>query len=309
MARLVKTIAVPLLFTVVGVVLTVVSILATTVMRPGNHITAIDEGGSEPYVSTHVGVLTLLDPPVKVTARSDAGEEVSLVVGKANDVSAWLEGSAYREINGLKTWSELKTSNHPAPEEAQQREPLQDSDMWLEKKVGTGSVTLELGKDKDLAPLSVIAATDGTAAAPKLELTWQREVSLAWALVLGAVGLLLIIIGLTLWYQLQSRSRKANNRKQALARQRERRRQAEPEVISTQVGQTTIQLPSRRAMREARERGEASVTVGGRKFDTGLIPVVEKVRDVEEPELRNEEQTAAEDENTNESKIEQMGGE
>ena len=35
-------------------------------------------------------------------------------------------------------------------------------------------------------------------------------------------------------------------------------------------------LPSRRALRQAREKGEERLVIGGQEFDTGLIPQVEK---------------------------------
>ena len=35
-------------------------------------------------------------------------------------------------------------------------------------------------------------------------------------------------------------------------------------------------LPSRRALRQAREKGEGRLVIGGQEFDTGLIPQVEK---------------------------------
>ena len=39
-------------------------------------------------------------------------------------------------------------------------------------------------------------------------------------------------------------------------------------------------LPSRRALRQAREKGEGRLVIGGQEFDTGLIPQVEKEEEV-----------------------------
>lgn len=54
-----------------------------------------------------------------------------------------------------------------------------------------------------------------------------------------------------------------------------------PETVPTDTGVIDLSsirpgaaLPSRRALREAREKGEAKIVVEGREFDTGLIPVV-----------------------------------
>ena len=54
-----------------------------------------------------------------------------------------------------------------------------------------------------------------------------------------------------------------------------------PEKVPTDTGIIDLSairpgaaLPSRRALREAREKGEATIVVDGREFDTGLIPVI-----------------------------------
>lgn len=57
-----------------------------------------------------------------------------------------------------------------------------------------------------------------------------------------------------------------------------------PETVPTDTGtidltgiRPGVVLPSRRAIREARERGESSLTVEGHEFDTGLIPQIKRV--------------------------------
>lgn len=51
--------------------------------------------------------------------------------------------------------------------------------------------------------------------------------------------------------------------------------------ITTTIGGKTHVLPSRRAIREARARGEAEVSMGGQSFATGLIPVIPRSDDAE----------------------------
>lgn len=284
LSRLFKAFGLPLALTLIGVVLSVVSLLALTVMRPDNHVTAVDGGGSEPYVMTHEGVLALQQPPVTVTAQSADGGEVTLALGKSADVMAWLDGSAYREISGLQSWTQLKTTAHAAPEKPAKPGPLGDSDMWTQVKKGTGKVTLELTKAD--ADTSLIAASDGKGAAPKITISWTQKVSLAWALVLGGIGILLMLVGISLWYQVRRRRARKATHATSVPRPTPRLEEDEPQTLTTTVGDRTVTLPSRRAMREARARGEASITVGGQRFDTGLIPVVEKVREVEEPKLQ-----------------------
>lgn len=59
---------------------------------------------------------------------------------------------------------------------------------------------------------------------------------------------------------------------------------ASEETVSTDTGTIDLSsirpgaiLPSRRALREARERGESAVTIEGQSFDTGLIPQITRV--------------------------------
>lgn len=59
-----------------------------------------------------------------------------------------------------------------------------------------------------------------------------------------------------------------------------------PETVPTDTGTIDLSeirpgiiLPSRRALREARERGEASVQIDGHEFDTGLIPQIRRMDD------------------------------
>ncbi len=61
-------------------------------------------------------------------------------------------------------------------------------------------------------------------------------------------------------------------------------RQARPAVeerteITTTIGGKMHVLPSRRAIREARARGEAEVSLGGQSFATGLIPIIPRSDD------------------------------
>ena len=286
MSRFVKSFGLPLALTIIGALLTVASVLALTVMRPDTQITAAEAAGNEPFVMTHEGVLALQSPPVTITAEAPTGTEVSVALGKASDAKAWLEASQYREVSGLQSWTELKTATVEPPASPAQTGPLAQSDMWSRVETGTGKVIIKL--DEVDPNLALIAATDGQAPAPKLTISWTQEVSIAWALVLGGIGILLMLLGLTLWYQVRRRNCRQNRHEREIERQLQRRQEAEPQTLTTEVGGRTVTLPSRRAMREARARGEASVTVGGQSFDTGLIPVVEKVREVEEPQLRED---------------------
>lgn len=73
------------------------------------------------------------------------------------------------------------------------------------------------------------------------------------------------------------------------------RAQAEPvhqrthgDVIETKIGARSVRFPSRQAIKEARLRGESVIEIDGKTFQTGLIPVVKKVKDVAEADLEAE---------------------
>lgn len=293
MSRFAKKFGLPLALMIIGALLTVGSALALTMMRPDNQITATDSPGQESFVMTHEGVLALQNPPVTITAQAEDGAEVSVALGKASDVKAWLEGSQYREVSGLQSWTELKTTTIPAADKPVETGPLAASDMWTRVETGSGKVTIKL--DQVDPSLSLLAATDGKAPAPTLTISWPQESSIAWALVMGGVGILLMVLAVTLWYQVRRRDNREHHQEREIERQLRRRQEGEPQTLTTEVAGRTVTLPSRRAMREARARGEASVVVGDLSFDTGLIPVVEKVREVDEPQLRDESEPAHED--------------
>lgn len=72
-----------------------------------------------------------------------------------------------------------------------------------------------------------------------------------------------------------------------------------PETVPTDTGTidlTAIRpgavLPSRRALREARERGETSVMIEGQEFDTGLIPRITRVDAEEIKKLTDTDESA-----------------
>ncbi|MDO5060987.1 MAG: hypothetical protein Q4D73_05075 [Actinomycetaceae bacterium] len=73
------------------------------------------------------------------------------------------------------------------------------------------------------------------------------------------------------------------------------REQAEPvhqrthgDIIETTIGARSVRFPSRQAIKEARLRGESVIEIDGKSFQTGLIPVVKKVKDVAEADLEAE---------------------
>ena len=73
-----------------------------------------------------------------------------------------------------------------------------------------------------------------------------------------------------------------------------------PEKVSTDTGiidlssiRPGVTLPSRRALREAREKGEEKIVIDGREFHTGLIPIVHQTDSDESAGSESEESSSA----------------
>lgn len=80
-----------------------------------------------------------------------------------------------------------------------------------------------------------------------------------------------------------------------------------PETVPTDTGTIDLSsirpgaaiLPSRRALREARERGLERLVIDGREFDTGLLPVVTRQVDTSNGDEKVDEPAGEEDSSTN----------
>lgn len=295
MKHVTKRTGLPLALVALGIIMAVVGSVFSTVARPSPEVKASLESPDVPYVMTHEGVLDLFESDATITATAANDSPVVIAVGRSTDISAWLDGAAYAEIVGLSSWTELKTNEESATSDDTEPGSPATSDMWVRTETGTGSVSLT--QPHGTSDMSVIIATDGENPAPSVTITWQRSVSIAWAITLTAVGVILTLLGLTLAWQFHrsSKNRDPERRKRELVAQ-QRPDAPMKETIEATAGGKTVKFPSRRAIREARERGEAEIVIEGRKFDTGLIPVVEKVRDVEEAELPGEVGDALADE-------------
>lgn len=284
----------PISLIVIGVIMAIAGLLFATVLRPDSTVRASSNAPETPYFTTHEGVLNLIGDHVTVTATAPEGQEIVMAMGRSDDVDAWLKGLSYTEIMGLESWDTLKLKTVKGDEDAAAGTPG-SSDMWVEVKTGEGTVTWEI--DEPQANYALLISTDGTEMAPTVTLSWEQTKSLAWAITLIVVGLVLALLGATLLIYRRNQHQEAvedgededeakrradelERRKAELERQR-RADTPEKTTIETEVAGRKHVLPSRRAIREARERGEATVTVGGRSFETGLIPIVKQVRDPE----------------------------
>ncbi len=179
---------------VVGLVVIGLAIASATVWRDSETVTASLPGDqSSSFVVTAPGVLDVVAPEVTVKASAPDGAPVVLVVGREIDVTGWIGEAGHTLVTGLSSWTALETTQVDGPGE--QPSPA-GSDMWVAQATGDGEATIEWVD----APgrWSLIAATDGTAPAPSLSLTWQREVSTPFLVPGLVVGGVLLLAGVLL---------------------------------------------------------------------------------------------------------------
>lgn len=290
----IKRTGLPIALIVIGVVMAVIGIAFSTVAKPSPEVTASLDDPHAPYVMTHEGVLDLFDSDATITATASDDTPIVMVVGHAADIEAWLDGTAYSQIVGLQSWTELKAEEQEATSDDDQPGSPESSDMWLETKTGTESVSMT--QKHGSGDLAILVATDGEKPAPDVSITWERTVSTAWALTLAVVGGLLALLGISLFWRFGRSAHKDDpeRRKKELDAQRRVETPAKKTIEAT-AGGKTVKFPSRRAIREARERGENEIIIDGHRFDTGLVPVVQKVRDVEEDALPGDAPTPSTD--------------
>jgi hypothetical protein len=179
---------------VVGVVAMGLAIASATVWRDSETVTAsLPADPAVPLVVTAPGVLDIVASDVTIAASAPDGGPVVLVVGRETDVMGWLGDAGHVLVTGLASWTSLEATQVDGPGE--QPSPA-GSDMWFAQATGDGEATMEWVD----APgrWSLIAATDGTAPAPSLSLTWQREVSTPFLIPGLVVGGVLLLAGLAL---------------------------------------------------------------------------------------------------------------
>ena len=142
------------------------------------------------------------------------------------------------------------------------------SDIWLGEKTGGSSVTFNTAEDADRAMLPrkdideqivVMAMTDGKAPAPRLTVTWERQVETPWYFYGGLVlGGLFVLVGAFLFFiDLQLRRANVDRRTRSAERAA---RIANADSVSTE-GIPQVDDPDRQLTRRelrVKERAEAS---------------------------------------------------
>lgn len=102
-----KRYSVPIVFGIIAVALLAVGVLALTVWRPAQQVSATHDS-TEPFAMTRAGVFPLYADSVKINATAEPDQDVWLAVGSPEDITAWLQDEPYEEVVGLLDLQTLK---------------------------------------------------------------------------------------------------------------------------------------------------------------------------------------------------------
>lgn len=227
-----KRYTLPIVLGALALIALVVGILAVTVWKPSQEVSAQRET-TQPFIATREGVLRLYEPyqesgSVRVEATAPEDQTIWIALGSAEDVRAWLADDPYDEIVGLESLETLKTVLHEGVETPQSDEqettgtaeetpqsgeditpsenPI-DSDMWTALKYGRGTVSMTLTADE--LDQMLLAATDGVSPAPTIKLTWDTPQPNVLAMISFPMAAALAVLSLGTFIALfRSRSKK-----------------------------------------------------------------------------------------------------
>ena len=221
----------------VAVIAAIVAVLALTVWEPTQQISATVTP-QQPVVITREGLFQLEGGEVTVTAASASGKQVTMALGTAADVRAWVSDLSYAEITGISANREnLLTEGHdsatsatsspspsPSPSSEAPQNPDQNAqpspspsatptlsaaggDMWLDEATAPSTATMTL---RDVAAgRSLVITSDGTTPSDlTVTMTWQTPHRNVLAITAGVITFICLLIaaalvGLVLWRERQ----------------------------------------------------------------------------------------------------------
>ena len=222
----------------VAVIAAIVAVLALTVWKPTQQISATVTP-QQPVVITREGLFQLEGGEVTVTAASASGKQVTMALGTAADVRAWVSDLSYAEITGISANREnLLTEGHdsatsatsspsPSPSSEAPQNPDQNAqpspspsatptlsaaggDMWLDEATAPSTATMTL---RDVAAgRSLIITSDGTTPSDlTVTMTWQTPHANVLAITAGVITFMCLLIaaalvGLVLWRERRAAS-------------------------------------------------------------------------------------------------------
>lgn len=218
----------------VAVIAAIVAVLALTVWKPTQQISATVTP-QQPVVITREGLFQLEGGEVTVTAASASGKQVTMALGTAADVRAWVSDLSYAEITGISANREnLLTEGHdsatsspspsPSPSSEAPQNPDQNAqpspspsatptlsaaggDMWLDEATAPSTATMTL---RDVAAgRSLVITSDGTTPSDlTVTMTWQTPHRNVLAITAGVITFICLLIaaalvGFVLWRERQ----------------------------------------------------------------------------------------------------------
>ena len=218
----------------VAVIAAIVAVLALTVWKPTQQISATVTP-QQPVVITREGLFQLEGGEVTVTAASASGKQVTMALGTAADVRAWVSDLSYAEITGISANREnLLTEGHdsatsspspsPSPSSEAPQNPDQNAqpspspsatptlsaaggDMWLDEATAPSTATMTL---RDVAAgRSLVITSDGTTPSDlTVTMTWQTPHRNVLAITAGVITFICLLIaaawvGLVRWRERQ----------------------------------------------------------------------------------------------------------
>ena len=169
----------------------------TILEAPATETATLTTDADAPYVLIDGAVLA--SHPGAQTLRIAGDGPVFAAYARTQDIAAWLAPTEYVHVTlGAEDLPVSKTVAASAPVEGDPPTAAPaGSDLWLDEFEQDGSLATTLRLPADM---SVLVASDGTAAAPsELSVTWPTGATTPWAGPLLAGGILMAVVGLVLY--------------------------------------------------------------------------------------------------------------
>lgn len=278
----------------VAVIAAIVAVLALTVWKPTQQISATVTP-QQPVVITREGLFQLEGGEVTVTAASASGKQVTMALGTAADVRAWVSDLSYAEITGISANREnLLTEGHdsatsspspsPSPSSEAPQNPDQNAqpspspsatptlsaaggDMWLDEATAPSTATMTL---RDVAAgRSLVITSDGTTPSDlTVTMTWQTPHANVLAITAGVITFICLLIaaalvGLVLWRERQVDSEEEKHKEDEA--EEGASQQVDPAFFETDENSESSEAESETPQSDNEEAEEYSDSIEGGK--------------------------------------------
>ena len=276
----------------VAVIAAIVAVLALTVWKPTQQISATVTP-QQPVVITREGLFQLEGGEVTVTAASASGKQVTMALGTAADVRAWVSDLSYAEITGISANREnLLTEGHdsatsspspsPSPSSEAPQNPDQNAqpspspsatptlsaaggDMWLDEATAPSTATMTL---RDVAAgRSLVITSDGTTPSDlTVTMTWQTPHANVLAITAGVITFICLLIaaalvGLVLWRERQVDSEEGKRKEDEA--EDEASQQVDPAFFETDENSESSEAETETLQSDNEEAEEYSDSIEG----------------------------------------------